>query len=74
MKKQKYEVRITVTFADGEKLTGTMGFLNSLACLAFEAGERNYQIGCRAAAKEAYRIADQIHEALDARGLYDDFK
>lgn len=74
MKKNKNDIRITVTLSNGDKITATMGTLNYLAILGSEACDWNHDIGCHGCASEAKCFSDEIFAALDARGLYDEVR
>lgn len=68
---------MTVTINDlgkDVKITSSKQGLNLIACLAWDAAEKNSFYGNKSISKSYERIAEQIHNALDDVGYFDCIK
>lgn len=74
MKKYSGDIRQTVTFTDGSKITASRSTLNTLSLALAESAIYKRSIGCEATAKIAERMANEIYTALDQVGHYDEYK
>lgn len=66
-----YHKRATIV-VDGEKITGPVHLLNSIAIWAMEAANHYNSIGANALADSARDRQKEIHSQLERMGLYKD--
>lgn len=68
-----YEITVSAkhSFESRKSAKTTESFLNLLSIYAREAADRFKSLNCPAIAREADRIASDIFDALDARGVYE---
>lgn len=64
-----YKTRKTV-IVDGERITASAGFLNTLSLWAIEAADRYNERGSFALGREAKETSREIYEQLEKMGLY----
>lgn len=71
-----YEVEVKARSLYNEKMNAkdTQYFLNRLSSSLYQASLKNTDLGWEFRAEDDLKMSNQIYEALDAKGFYDDIR